>query len=164
MDDLLIAFPKLNEWINEESDPIVKQPEKLTKRLHVPFGYMFSNELPEEGLSFPFFRAGKVAYAKVSLNVYHTIQILKDRQSWLTEYMEESSYEKLPFVGKYSMDSNVIEVVNDIRNTLNLQTNWASKHPTWERTLDFITYKIEEIGIIVTFNGVVENNTKRKLM
>ena len=163
LDDLLIAFPKLNEWINEESDPTVKQLEKLTKRLHVPFGYMFSNELPEEGLSFPFFRAGKVAYAKVSLNVYHTIQILKDRQSWLTEYMEESSYEKLPFVGKYSMDSNVIEVVNDIRNTLNLQTNWASKHPTWERTLDFITYKIEEIGIIVTFNGVVENNTKRKI-
>jgi len=163
LDELLIAFPKLNEWINKESDPTVKQLEKLTKRLHVPFGYMFSDELPEESLSFPFFRAGKEANDKVSLNVYHTIQILKDRQSWLTEYMEENGYEKLPFVGKYNVDSNVIEVVNDIRNTLNLQTNWASKHPSWERTLDFITYKIEEIGIIVTFNGVVENNTKRKI-
>jgi len=163
LEELLIAFPKLNEWINEESDPTVKQLEKLTKRLHVPFGYMFSDELPEESLTFPFFRAGKEANAKVSLNVYHTIQILKDRQSWLTEYMEESNYEKLPFVGKYNLDSSVIEVVNDIRKTLNLQANWASKHPTWERTLDFITYKIEEVGIIVTFNGVVENNTRRKI-
>ncbi len=163
LEELLMAFPKLNEWINEESDPTVKQLEKLTKRLHVPFGYMFSNELPEESLTFPFFRAGKEANAKVSLNVYHTIQILKDRQSWLTEYMEESNYEKLPFVGKYNLDSNVIEVVNDIRKTLDLQASWASKHPTWERTLDFITYKIEEVGIIVTFNGVVENNTRRKI-
>jgi len=163
LEELLIAFPKLNEWINEESDPTVKQLEKLTKRLHVPFGYMFSDELPEESLTFPFFRAGKEANAKVSLNVYHTIQILKDRQSWLTEYMEESNYEKLPFVGKYNLDSSVIEVVNDIRKTLNLQANWASKHPTWERTLDFISYKIEEVGIIVTFNGVVENNTRRKI-
>lgn len=73
--------------------PYCKTTRETHKRLHVPFGYMFSNELPEEGLSFPFFRAGKGAYAKVSLNVYHTIQILKDRQSWLTEYMEESSYE-----------------------------------------------------------------------
>lgn len=77
--------------------------------------------------------------------------------------MEESGYEELPFVGKYNLDSNVIEIVNDIRNTLKLQTNWASKHATWERTLDFLTNKIEEIGVIVTFNGVVENNTKRKI-
>ena len=161
--DLLIAFPKLMDWINEESDPTVKQLEKLTKRLHVPFGYMFADKLPEESLTFPFFRSGKEPSAKVSLNVYHTIQILKDRQIWLTEHMEESGYEELPFVGKYNLDSNVIEIVNDIRNTLELQTNWASKHPTWERTLDFLTYKIEEIGVIVTFNGVVENNTKRTI-
>lgn len=163
LDDLLIAFPKLMDWINEVSDPTVKQLEKLTKRLHVPFGYMFTDDLPEETLAFPFFRSGKEPSAKVSLNVYHTIQILKDRQTWLTEHMEESGYEELPFVGKYNLDSNVIEIVNDIRNTLELQTNWASKHPTWERTLDFLTYKIEEIGVIVTFNGVVENNTKRKI-
>lgn len=163
LDVLLVAFPKITEWINEESDPTVKQLEKLTKRLHVPFGYMFSEKLPKESLSFPFFRAGKEANAKVSLNVFHTIQILKDRQNWLTEYMEESGYEELPFVGKYNLDSNVIEIVNDIRNTLNLQTNWASKLSTWERTLEFLTYKIEEIGVIVTFNGVVENNTRRKI-
>lgn len=163
LDALHVAFPKLKEWINEESDPTVKQLEKLTKRLHVPFGYMFSDELPDESLSFPFFRAGKESTAKVSLNVYHTIQILKDRQTWLTEHMEESGYENLPFVGKYNLDSNVIEIVNDIRSTLKLQEYWASKHPTWQRALDFLTYKIEEIGVIVTFNGVVENNTRRKL-
>lgn len=163
LEDLLLSFPKLNEWINEESDPTVKQLEKLTKKLHVPFGYMFSNDLPEENLTFPFFRAGKDANSKVSLNVFHTIQILKDRQLWLTEYMKESGYEELPFVGKYNLEVDYLKVVNDIRQTLGLQQNWASKHQTWERTLDFLTYKIEEAGIIVTFNGIVENNTRRTI-
>jgi len=163
LEDLLLAFPKLTEWINEESDPTVKQLEKLTKKLHVPFGYMFSEDLPEENISFPFFRAGKEPSEKVSLNVYHTIQILKDRQNWLTEYMRESGYEDLPFVGKYNVGTGYLAIVNDIRNTLHLKQNWASKHPTWERTLDFLTYKIEEAGIIVTFNGIVENNTTRKI-
>ncbi len=163
LDDLLLSFPKLTEWINQESDPTVKQLEKFTKKLHVPFGYMFSDNLPKENLTFPFFRSGKKASDKVSLNVYQTIQILKDRQIWLSEYMTESGYEEMPFVGKYSLEADYLTVVNDIRRTLNLKQNWASKHPTWERTLEFITYKIEEIGIIVTFNGVVENNTRRKI-
>lgn len=163
LEELLLSFPKLSEWINEESDPTVKQLEKLTKKLHVPFGYMFSDDLPEENITFPFFRSGKQSSEKVSLNVYHTIQILKDRQVWLTEYMKESGYEKLPFVGKFNKETDYLTIVNDIRNTLKLLQNWASKHQTWERTLDFITYKIEEAGIIVTFNGVVENNTRRKI-
>jgi len=163
LEDLLLSFPKLNEWINEESDPTVKQLEKLTKKLHVPFGYMFSDDLPEEKLTIPLFRTDKDPSSKVSLNLYHTIQILKDRQLWLTEYMKESNYEKLPFVGKYNLDTEYLTVVNDIRETLDLNRNWASKHPTWERTLDFLTYKIEEAGVIVTFNGIVENNTKRKI-
>lgn len=163
LDELLLTFPKLNQWINGESDPTVKQLEKFTKKLHVPFGYMFSDDLPEENLSFPFFRAGKKATAKVSLNVYHTVQILKDRQLWLTEYMNENGYEELPFVGKYNLETDYLTVVNDIRETLNLQQNWASNHSTWEKALDFLTYKIEEIGVVVTFNGVVENNTRRKI-
>lgn len=162
-DDLILTFPKLNEWISADSSPTVKQLEKLTKKLHVPFGYMFSDKLPDESLTFPFFRSGMDAEDKVSLNVYHTIQILKDRQSWLTDYLKDNEYEVLPFVGKFNIDTEPLLVVNDIREVLGLRENWAASYPTWERTLDFLTYKIEEAGIIVTFNGVVENNTRRKI-
>ena len=163
LDDLILRFPKLEGWINKESTPTVKQLESLTKKLHVPFGYMFSETLPEEDVSFPFFRADKKNSAKVSLNVFHTIQILKDRQTWLTEYMEESGYEILPFVGKYTIENEIQTIVNDIRETLKLRQNWASKQPSWQKALDFLHFKMEEIGIIVTFNSVVENNTKRKI-
>ncbi len=162
LEEILLSFPKVNEWINGEQNPTVKQLEKFTKKLHVPFGYMFSDELPEEKLTFPFFRNGKNPNDKVSLNVYQTIQILKERQSWLREYLEEHGYEELEYVGKFDLETKPLKIVNDIREVLNLQQNWASKYPTWERALDFLTYKIEEAGIIVTFNGIVENNTRRK--
>ena len=70
LDDIVLSFPKLNEWISGEHSPTVKQLEKFTKKLHVPFGYMFSDRLPDEKLAFPFFRIGKKATDKVSLNVY----------------------------------------------------------------------------------------------
>ena len=163
LDDVILSFPKINQWINGEQNPTVKQLEKFTKKLHVPFGYMFSDQLPEEKLAFPFFRNGKNSHEKVSLNVYHTIQILKERQSWLKEYLEDNGYEELEFVGKFNLEAKPLSIVNNMREVLNLHQNWASKHPTWERALDFLTYKIEEAGIIVTFNGIVENNTRRKI-
>jgi len=44
---------------------------------------------------------------------------------------------------------------------LGLSNEWASKFNTWEEVLNYLTILIEEIGIIVSFNGVVGNNTKR---
>jgi Zn-dependent peptidase ImmA (M78 family) len=124
---------------------------------------MFMQEPPNEELPIPFFRTGATPRDKVSLNVYHTIQIIKDRQNWLTNYLQESGYTDLDFVGKYNDNSDYKEIANDIRNTLNLQVNWASKHTTWEQALDYLTLQIEEIGIIINFNGIVGNNTRRKI-
>lgn len=43
---------------------------------------MFMNEPPKEEMPIPFFRTGAAPRDKVSLNVYHTIQIIKDRQNY----------------------------------------------------------------------------------
>jgi len=155
--------PNVLEWINGEKKPTIKQLERFTHKVHVPFGYMFMQEPPNEELPIPFFRTGATLRDKVSLNVYHTIQIIKDRQNWLTNYLQESGYTDLDFVGKYNDNSDYKEIASDIRNTLKLQVNWASKHTTWEQSLDYLTLQIEEIGIIINFNGIVGNNTRRKI-
>ncbi len=54
-------------------------------------------------------------------------------------------------------------VSQKIRNTLNLDEDWASKLPTWEHALQFLRDTIENIGVLVTLNGIVGNNTRRKL-
>ena len=153
--------PIVESWINGEKFPTVKQLENFTHKVHVPFGYMFLPQPPNETIPLPFFRTGKNSTNNVSLNVFHTVQIIQDRQNWLTEYLEELNFPDLDFVGKYSIKNSYIEIVNDIRNVLKLELDWASRHNKWEEALDYLTNKIEEAGIIVTYNGIVGSNTHR---
>ncbi len=154
----------VEKWIKGEKFPTVKQLEDFTHKVHVPFGYMFLQKPPEENIPLPFFRtANNQATNKVSLNVFHTIQIIQDRQNWLTEYLQELDFPNLKFVGKFNVNDSYNTIVDDIRNTLKLEVNWATKHNTWEEALDFITHQIEDAGIIVTYNGIVGTNTRRPI-
>ncbi len=162
LDDFYAQNPNVVSWVKGEKYPTVKQLENFTHKVHVPFGYMFLPSPPDESISLPFFRtAKKTSTYKVSLNVYHTIQIIQDRQNWLTEYLEELDFPNLDFVGKYSVKDDYRKIVNDIRSILQIDLNWASKHNNWEQALDYLTNKIEEGGIIVTYNGIVGSNTRR---
>ena len=161
LEEFYAQNPNVKSWIKGEKYPTVKQLENFTHKVHVPFGYMFLPHPPNESIPFPFFRTGKKSDNRVSLNVYHTVQIIQDRQSWLTEYLEELDFPDLEFVGKFNMGDNYMEIVNDIRHVLKLDLDWATKYNKWEEALDQLTIKIEEAGIIVTFNGVVGTNTRR---
>lgn len=161
LEEFYAQNPNVESWIKGEKNPTVKQLENFTHKVHVPFGYMFLPKPPNETIPLPFFRTGKKNTNKVSLNVFHTIQIIQDRQNWLTEYLEELNFPNLDFVGKYSIKNSYIEIVNDIRNVLKLELDWASRHNKWEEALDYLTNKIEEAGIIVTYNGIVGSNTHR---
>ena len=161
LEDFYAQNPMVESWIKGEKFPTVKQLENFTHKVHVPFGYMFLPQPPNEKITLSFFRTGKNSTNKVSLNVFHTVQIIQDRQNWLTEYLEELNFPELEFVGKFNIKDNYIDIVNDIRNMLKLELDWASKHNKWEEALDYLTLKIEEAGIIVTYNGIVGNNTHR---
>lgn len=163
LEDFYLANLRVKEWVNGDGFPTIKQLEKFTQQVHVPFGYMFFNEPPKEEIPIPFYRTGKQnpRAEKVSLNVYHSIQILQERQNWLTDYLTDADYADLAFVGKFNTETPYHLIVQDIKNTLGLANDWASNFNTWEETLNYLTIQIEEIGIIVTFNGIVGNNTKR---
>ena len=162
LEEFYAQNPNVENWAKGEKFPTVKQLENFTHKVHVPFGYMFLPHPPSETIPLPFFRTGKNSTNKVSLNVFHTVQIIQDRQNWLTEYLDELNFPELEFVGKFNVNTNYKEIVNDIRTVLQLELDWASKHNKWEEdALDHLTIKIEEAGIIVTYNGVVGNNTRR---
>mgnify|MGYP000921574298 FL=1 len=161
LEEFYAKNPNVESWIKGDKKPTVKQLESFTHKVHVPFGYMFLPQPPNETIPLPFFRTGKKNDNKVSLNVFHTVQIIQDRQNWLTDYLEELSFPDLDFVGKYNIKTGYIEIVSDIRNVLKLELDWASKHNKWEEALDYLTHKIEEAGIIVTYNGIVGSDTHR---
>lgn len=164
LQDFLTTHPKVQKWLDNIKNPTVKQLESFANSVHIPFGYLFLPEPPQENIPFPFFRTGSNQTNKVSLNVYDTILILQRRQDWLTDYLIENDEDVLPFVGRFSKSASYKTIVADIRETLGLNPEWASDFPTFEDTLSFITQKIEETGIIINFNGVVENNTHRPIL
>jgi len=89
--------------------------------------------------------------------------LIQQRQDWLKEYLKDNDFQPISFVGKYGNNLNVQTIVQDIRHTLGFSSDWASHFDTWEESLRFLTLKIEELGIIVMFNGIVENNTHRPI-
>ena len=161
--EYLINFPKIQDWIDDKKKPTIKQLEKFSHNVHLPFGYLFLRKPPNEELPIPFFRTEKSARTDVSLNVYDTIILTQRRQEWLKEYLTENGFDSLEFVGKFNKSTNVSEIVFDIRKTLSLDEDWAQKFQTWEKALEYLTSIIEEKGIILTFNSVVGNNTHRPI-
>ncbi|WP_254526972.1 MULTISPECIES: ImmA/IrrE family metallo-endopeptidase [unclassified Sphingobacterium] len=164
VEDFYSKNPNVKSWVEGEKFPTVKQLEAFTHKVHVPFGYMFLNAPPIEELPLPFFRTkGFKTNNNFSLNVFHTVQIIQERQDWLTEYLEELNFDRLDFVGKFNLNSDYHDIVEDIRKILKVDKTWASEFSNWEDTLHHLIQRIEEIGIIVTFNGIVGSNTRRPL-
>lgn len=163
LDEFIEKVPNLEKWISGEKKPTVKQLEAFSKKVHLPFGYLFLHEPPTENIPIPFFRTNGSKNQEVSLNVYDTILLIQQRQDWLRDYLKDNEFENLPFVGKYNGVYNVSAIVNDIRQTLGLSENWASQLGSWEEAQNYLIETIEDKGIITVFNGVVENNGYRKI-
>ncbi|MCX6162491.1 MAG: ImmA/IrrE family metallo-endopeptidase [Ignavibacteriae bacterium] len=163
LSDFMIKFPNIEKWLQAKKSPTVKQLEKFSHKVHLPFGYLFLQEPPEEILPIPFFRTNSADDKKVSVNVYDTILLMQQRQNWLRDYLKDNEYKNLDFVGKFKGKDDYLQIVADIRKTIGLEYEWANSLRTWEEALEYLTSKIEESGIIVVFNGVVENNTQRPI-
>lgn len=169
LQEFIAKVPTVTNWIAGTKKPTVKQLETFSKKVHLPFGYLFLTEPPNENLPIPFFRtnmpavAGNPKATSVSVNVYDTILLMQQRQDWLSDYLKENEFRPLPFVGRFRNRQNVSEIVDNIRKTLGVAENWASGFETWKDALDTLTHKIEDTGIIMVFNGIVENNTSRPI-
>jgi Zn-dependent peptidase ImmA (M78 family) len=161
--DLTKAFPKITEWLQASKKPTLKQLENFSNKVHIPFGYLLLAEPPQESIPFPFFRTNTTTDKPFNIHVYDTILLVQQRQEWLKEYLEDLEFDPLPFVGQFSAENHVDEIVANIRQTLNLSPDWANRFTKWEEALEHLTQQIEEAGIIIFFNGVVENNTSRPI-
>jgi len=161
--EFTLRVPNVQKWLDGETNPTVKQLEDFSKKVYLPFGYLFLKAPPKEHLPIPFFRTNNTTVTKVSINVYDTIMLLQQRQDWLRDYLLDNGFPALPFVGKFANSNDIKNIVNDIKKTLNLKENWTSECSTWQDALNYLSEQIENAGIITVFNGIVENNTRRKI-
>jgi Zn-dependent peptidase ImmA (M78 family) len=164
VEDLLHRFPKLREWEAREAQPTFRQLEAYADTTNAPFGYFFLPEPPEEPLPIPDFRTlGDKPIRRPSPNLLDTIFDMQRRQDWLREERIEEGQEPLPFVCSATTDAAPARIAVAIRRTLGLAGGWADLHGTWSDAVRALRDRAELAGIVVIINGVVGNNTRRKL-
>lgn len=157
-------FPKLTEWLRKESNPTLKQLEKLAKATAVPLGYFFLSEPPHEEITIPQYRTvGDEEPPQPSPDLIDTLHTMEKRQDWMRDYLRELGNEPLLFVGSAKLTDNPEVIADKMKKKLGLANGWASECSTWEQSLRFLINTIEKIGVLVAVNGIVGNNTHRKL-
>lgn len=162
--ELTGRFSRLAEWERGEAQPTFKQLEDFAKATHVPFGYLFLPEPPVERIPIPDLRTVRNQnLSQPSPDLLDTIHAMQRRQAWLREEQIECDAEPLEFVGSARPTDDPQGVGREMRRLVGLDDGWAERIRTWREAVGELRRAIEDLGIIAVINGVVGNNTHRKL-
>lgn len=163
-DDLSGRFKKLEEWLQGEVQPTLKQLEAFANAVHVPIGYLFLPEPPEEQLPIPDFRtvAGR-PLERPSPDLLEMIYACQERQSWYADFARLYQEPELPFVGSATLDTAPEVVAANIRETLGFSVEERRACASWEEALRLFIRRADDAGILVMVSGIVFSNTNRRL-
>lgn len=154
--------PDVDAWFKKDKQPTERQLEDFANKVHIPYGYLFLSQPPREEVPIPMFR-GNAGDGQFNLNVYDTILSLQRRQEWLTDYLAENDYDVCKCVSIISLQSSVSETVCILRQLLHLNEDWAFDRRDPADAVNYLTERIEELGIAVSFNSGVDNNNRREI-
>ena len=153
---------RIVEW--EKSGRIsIAQTDNLAKSTHTPLGFLYLTEPPTDQLPIPDFRTRGQSVAPPSPDLLETVETMQRRQSWMRDELIAGGVEPLDFVGAWGTDDSPLEAARAMRDALQLADGWAAQEATWTDALRRLRDQAEHAGVLVVRNGVVGNNTHRKL-
>lgn len=157
-------IPQLTAWVRRERQPTLRQLEKLAKATHTPLGFLFLPEPPDERLPVPDYRTvADATPGRPSPDLLDTLYTMRRRQEWLRESLVENDEEPLGFAGSARLTDEADAVGREMRRALGLDAGWAAGVRTWQDAVNELRRMIEHLGVMAVINGVVGNNTHRRL-
>lgn len=143
----------------------INQAEDFAELTKVPFGVLFLQEPPEKIYkpSIPDLRQQQNPEPLSDL-FYEVLEDIQNKQEWYTDYLIESGFDQLDFVGKFKnyKDLDAETIANDIRSILDLPIEIKTK-TNRENYLKLLIERCENVGILVFRNSLVKNATKKQL-
>jgi Zn-dependent peptidase ImmA (M78 family) len=131
---------------------------------YVPFGYFFLPEPPEERIPIPDLRTLRNQEVRhPSPDLLDTIHAMLRRQAWLRDDRLECEFEPMEFAGSARLMDEAEAIGREMRRVLGLDDGWAREIRTWQEAVGELRRCIEQLGVMAVINGVVGNNTHRKL-
>ncbi|MGN2390684.1 ImmA/IrrE family metallo-endopeptidase [Pelomicrobium sp. G1] len=163
-DDLTGRFPRLTAWDAGEVQPTLKQLEDFAKTVHVPIGYLFLREPPDEPLPIPDFRTrADRPVQRPSPDLLDTVYLCQQRQDWYRDFARQVGEERLSFVGSLRLEDDVVQAAARIRAALGFDLDARRQMPTWTEALRRFIEQADALGVLVMVCGVVGSNNRRKL-
>lgn len=157
-------FPKLDLWVSKKEEPTLRKLEEFAKATFTPLGYLFLKKPPEDTLPISDYRTSTSnKLPRPSPNLLETIRMMQRRQTWMKDILIEQGERPISFIGSVKTSDNPVNVAINIKKELKLPDAWARQFTKWEDALSQLRILIENIGILTVSNGVVGNNTHRKL-
>ena len=159
-----LSFKKLPQWEDGKLEPTLRQVEAFARAVHVPVGYLFLKEPPEELVPIPDFRtfAGQPV-TRPSPNLLDMIYLCQERQSWYREFARVSRQPKLNFIGSATVKTPPKTVATRMRKAFDFDMASRRECPTWTDALRLFIRHADDAGVLVMVSGVVKSNTSRRL-
>lgn len=163
-DDLSGRFRKFPSWESGEVQPTLKQMEAFARTVHVPVGYLFLSEPPDEPVPIPDFRtfAGQ-SISRPSPNLLDTVHMCQDRQNWYREYARVDGQPERPFVGSATIDTPPEVVAGEMQDILEFGLSARRDCSTWTDALRLFIRHADDAGVLLMVSGVVASNNHRRL-
>lgn len=126
-----VTIEKLNEWEIGDDQPTIKQAQTLARAYKRPFALFFLPEIPMDFQPLQDFR--RKGSKDLTTSSIFIIREIQQKQTWISNEFAEDNGEKLPFVGKFSINDNPVTVAKDILNTLRINPlGYKSENPIKE--------------------------------
>ena len=163
-DSLEEKFPRIQEWASGASQPTLSQLESFARATFTPLGYLLLKEPPADKLPISHFRTqDDETPVRPSPDLIETVHTMQLRQAWMREFLVEQGLEGLDFIGSAAQGDGPAWIADRMRSTVGLDVEWAAGFSTWTDALTALRRVMEDRGVLVVSNGIVGNNTSRKL-
>ncbi|RLJ18885.1 XRE family transcriptional regulator [bacterium endosymbiont of Escarpia laminata] len=154
---------RVSEWETGVRRPTFKQAMNFANKVYLPFGYLFLAQPPKDQLQIPDLRTvGSEPLQEPSLALLDTVRSVLQKQVWYQEYVIDQGEGPLPFVGAFTTQTPVRQLVADMQRRLGVDD--IDPHGLrWDEYQAAIVSRAETMGILVIRSGIVGNNTHRPL-
>lgn len=152
---------KVEAWEKGDKKPTFRQAQRFADKTYIPFGYLFLNEPPKEELPIPDLRTiGDHPIGEFSLALKDTIRGSFERLEWYKDFCREQEIPRVNWIGSTSIN----EFKSAVTNLNNLLSNAIGQRPReFHNYYAELRKEIEDLGVLVMRNSVVESNTHRPL-
>lgn len=149
-----VTIEKLKEWEEGKNHPTIRQAQILAKAYKRPFALFFLPEVPRDFQPLQDYR--KSGSGELTTSSVFIIREIQQKQAWISDVLEENQENKLPFVGRFSINDIHKEVANDILKTLKINpASYQTDNPIKE-WID----AAEKNGIFVSRTSFIHSRLK----